>query len=143
MVLFYSTFVAMKRQDMRDIAHAYLVDVMVLDENDEGEERLFGGQIQHDNMLHALRLFRDRRSGVVRLEASALRGPKKDVPIWTAFVTRYAAKNDLHWAAFEGRGVVSLAALRPAPTVFIAGYKPPKNPAGDYMLPFTTKEGMS
>lgn len=140
MVLFYSTFVAMKRQDQRGVAHGELVDTLELI-GDSGEQELFAGQMKHGEMFHALRLFRDNASGAVRLEASALRGSKKDVPIWTAFVTKYAYDPD--WAHFEGNGVVSLIAIRPPPYVFILRYEPPKNALGAYVLPFTTDEGKS
>ncbi|KAF2167111.1 hypothetical protein M409DRAFT_66175 [Zasmidium cellare ATCC 36951] len=137
MVLFYSTFVAMKRQDQRGVGIRQLVDDAELI-SDAGEQELFAGEMRHGQMYHALRIFRDNASGAVRLEASALRGSKKDVPIWTAFVTKYAYDPD--WAHFEGNGVVSLIAIRPPPYVFILRYEPPRNSLGAYVLPFTSNE---
>jgi len=148
MVLFYCTLAAMKRQDKHPLPHVNLIDSFELigvNNNSNGEAELFGGVIQHGDLQHALRLFQDRGSGVVRLEACALRGPMKDVPLWTAFVTRYAQDPD--WAQLErrgggGGGVVSLAALRPPPYVFVSGYEPlRRDREGQYLLQFTTTRG--
>ena len=143
MVLFYCTFVAMKYQDRRGLPEESLHDRLELEgQGGDGEELLFGGVIQHDNMQHALRLFRDSTSHVVRIEASAYRGSMQDVPIWTAFATKYAYANDLAWAQYDGSGSVSLAAFKPPPYVFAPQYKPPRNRRGEYVLPFITSRGM-
>jgi len=143
MVLFYSTFVAMKRQDSRPVQHDALLDEFELEGTPERreDEIRYGGKIQDLRMIHALRLYQDRASGVVRLEASAHRGPMEHVPLWTAFVTRYEEKGDTDWAHFEGKGVVSLAALKPPPYVFLSGYEPPRGREGMYILQFTTDKG--
>jgi len=155
MVLFYCTLAAMKRQDSHPLPHANLLDAFELvgannNNSRNGETELYGGAIQHGDLRHALRLFQDRGSGVVRLEACALRGPMRDVPLWTAFVTRYAQDPD--WAQLErrrrgggggGGGVVSLAALRPPPFVFVSGYEPLRRDGeGQYLLDFETTNGM-
>lgn len=138
MVLFYNTFLAMKHQDQGGIAHRILVEHFQL-ECEGGEKTLFAGEIRHGEMRHALRIIRDSASRVVRIEASALRGPRKDVPIWTAFVTRYAYDPD--WPAYEGGRNVSVASFNPEPSVFISGYQPPVNRQGDPLLPFATSQG--
>ena len=138
MVLFYSTFVAMKRQDTHDVEHDDLIDDFELREKEE-----FGGEVMDGNMSHALRLFRDRPTGVVRIEASALRGSKQDVPIWTAFVTRYLAQQDDAWVQLEDDFTVSLAALRHPPHVFVSAYHPPRNRNNEYELRFAYTEGMA
>ena len=138
MVLLYCSFVAMKRQDSREVPHEDLLDDREL-ATDDGETLEFGGKIRDGDLRHALRLFRDRASGGVRLEASALRGPMKDVPLWTAFITKYA--HDPEWAQFEIGGIVSLAAVKPPPYVFLAGYELPKNRRGEHILQFTVLEG--
>ena len=130
----------MKRQDGREVPHESLLDDFELS-TDDGERSQFGGQIKHGELRHALRLFKDRSSGVVRIEASALRGPMKDVPLWTAFLTRYAKDPD--HIELQAGGVVHFAALRPPPYVFLAGYEPPKNRLGEYILQFTTTDGMT
>ena len=141
MVLFYCTFVAMKRQDRREVPHDDLLDEFELGKDGPypGETVEFGGKVRDGELRHALRVFNDQGSGVVRLEASALRGPMAGVPLWTAFVTKYA--HDPDWAHVEGGGIVSLAALRPKPYVFLLGYEPPKNQNGEYILQFTSRDG--
>jgi hypothetical protein len=143
MVLFYCTFVAMKHQDPRPFSTLELLDNFELAEGYNAERELFGGCIRHGDLQHALRLFEDPGSGVIRIEACALRGPMKDVPLWTAFITRNA--NDPDWAYHEGGGIVSLAVLRPPPYVFLVGYEPPRNPHDptQYLLHFTTRNGNS
>lgn len=138
MALFYNTFVAMKHQDRREIPHENLLDHLEL-RCDGGEYEIFGGAIKHGELRHALRLFKDRSSGVVRLEASALRGPMRDVPLWTAFVTRYVG--DPAWAFYEAGGLVSLAAVRPRPYVFLSGYEPPHRGRDEYLLDFALADG--
>ncbi|KAK6441416.1 hypothetical protein LTR95_002364, partial [Oleoguttula sp. CCFEE 5521] len=133
MVLFYSTFVAMKRQDSQDPLPTALIEDLDLREKQE-----FGGVIRDRDLRHALRLFRDTNSGVVRLEASALRGPREGVPIWTAFITRYSFDPD--WMALESGGIVTMAALKPPPYVFLAGYGLVRNRHGDYILQFDTTD---
>ncbi|KAK4620453.1 hypothetical protein CLAFUR0_11384 [Fulvia fulva] len=137
MALFYNTFVAMKCQDERGVDSENLEDDFELENDEAGEKCLFAGQIQHGEMLHALRLFRDPGSGVVRLEASPLRGPRRDVPIWTAFVTKY--KHDPDHCEYAPGRPVHIAAIKPPPSVFIAKYQPPQNRMG-YFLPFTSDE---
>ena len=131
----------MKRQDSQPIPSDSLLDNRELETHatSAGEDTEFGGEIRHDDLLHALRLYRDRTSGVLRLEASALRGPMKDVPLWTTFVNKYA--HEPAWAEWEGSGVVSLAALKPPPYVFLAGYEPLKNRNNEYVLQFTRNDG--
>lgn len=138
MVLFYSTFVAMKHQDQRQVPHGNLLDYLELS-GEGGEHEVFGGEIKDGELRHALRLFKDRSSGVVRLEASALRGPMKDVPLWTAFITRYVGDPD--WVCNERGGLVSLAAVRPPPYILHAGYQPPRRGTDEYLLHFTASEG--
>lgn len=140
MVLFYCTFVGLKRQDQRNVPDEHLLDIFELGGPEGSLEREeFGGKVRDGDMQHALRLYYDRTSGVVRLEASPLRGPKQDVPIWTAFITKYAVDPD--HVAREGSRGVSFAALRPPPYVFLDDYRPPRNRHGEYCLEFTSREG--
>ena len=131
----------MKRQDSREVPHDDLLDFFALkqDPEDPLEREEFGGVIKDGNLRHGLRIFKDHSSGVVRLEASALRGPMSDVPLWTAFITHYA--NDPQWADLENGNVVSLVALRYPPYVFLAGYEPPRRGPKEYILQFDTRRG--
>lgn len=145
MVLFYCTFVAMKRQDRRPVEHQDLLDDFELEGTPEvpEEELLFAAKIKDQQMVHILRFYRDQGSRVARLEASASRGPMENVPLWTAFVTRYLSNHDDAWAEYEGGGLVNLAALRPPPYMFLSGYEPPKNREGLYTLQFVSDTGRS
>lgn len=134
MVLFYNTFIAMKHQDQGGIAHGILIENYSLENCDNGERVIFTGEIRHHDMRHLLRLVRDSASKVVRLEASPLRGQKKTVPIWTAFVTRYAYDPD--WPEYKANGIVALAKLKTS--VFIHGYEPPVDRRGNAILPFAS-----
>ena len=140
LVLFYCTFVAFKRQDKTTALHSYLREESELI-GEEGELDEFGGEIFDDDMRHALWLFRDQASGVVRLEASALRGDMQGVPIWTAFVTKYATDPDV--MHYDGEGVVSFIAMDPPPYVFLAGYTPPRDKKGQLILRFVADSGKS
>ncbi|KAF2769636.1 hypothetical protein EJ03DRAFT_90477 [Teratosphaeria nubilosa] len=143
MVLFYCTFVAMKYQDERELQSRQLHDFCELSQPAGGEELLYGGVIKDGDLAHNLRLFRDQGSGAVRLEASAYRGRMRDVPLWTAFVSRWA--NDPDWAGLEpgSRKIISLAVIRPPPYVFLSGYTPPQNTQGQYILPFVSRKDAS
>jgi hypothetical protein len=143
MVLFYCTFVAMKRQDRRPVEHDDLLDECELEGTPEvpEEELHFAAHVKHERMVHTLRFYQDRGSGVARLEASASRGPMEKVPLWTAFVTRYLNGGEAAWAEYQGDGIVNLAALRPPPYVFLSGYEPPKNRRDEYILQFVADNG--
>ncbi|KAK4991139.1 hypothetical protein LTR50_002069 [Elasticomyces elasticus] len=130
MVLFYCTFVAMKRQDAVSIL-PHLDDLFQLREEVE-----FAGEIQDDSYLHALRLFRDPLSGGMRLEGSALRGPMQNTPIWTAFITLHLASRS--WLQWVESKVVWLKDLKPY--VFCEGYSPPRARTGEFELRFTTRD---
>nr|POE78680.1 hypothetical protein CFP56_62931 [Quercus suber] len=139
MVLFHNTFVAMKRQDSRPVRHHALIDNDALAVGHYSDTELFGGRILSGSLQHALRVFKDPGSGVVRIEACPCRGPMKNVPLWTAFVTHY--KNDPDHVALETRHVVSFAALRPKPYLFLPWYEPPRNENGQYVLEFISSSG--
>ncbi|KAK8191589.1 uncharacterized protein BKA78DRAFT_137333 [Phyllosticta capitalensis] len=81
MVLFYCICIGLKYQDPVEYD---------LGEDDffaPGEEQLFGGEIKDDGLLHALRIFRDTKSGSIRFEGTSRHGRSKRTPIWTAFVS--------------------------------------------------------
>ncbi|KAL5458260.1 hypothetical protein PMIN06_003460 [Paraphaeosphaeria minitans] len=130
MVLFWSTMVAMKRQDDTQTPPG-LEDFF-----QPGEQQEFGGEIQDDTYAyrHALRIFRDKDSGCVRFEATPRRGPLKTIPIWTAFVTQYVGHSG--WMKRVGAQTVSFREFHPY--MFTDGYKLPKGSSGRYQLTFTT-----
>jgi hypothetical protein len=71
MVLFFCTFLALRSQDAGRPVES------IRDYELDNEEELFGGQILDDNYLHALRIYRDKVSGAVRLQASVHKGEMK------------------------------------------------------------------
>lgn len=137
MVLFYCTFVAMKRQDSTESIERQLREVEELK-----EKVLFHGEIQHGEMLHELKLCQDLASGVIRLEASPLRGAMVGVPLWTAFITKYKQQGDQDWAHLQSRRIVTLVALKPKPFVFNPGYTPLRR-GHEWVLNFTSPAGES
>ena len=136
MVLFYSTFVALKRQDP-----AGLPTVLIEDPCDMEEEALFSGTIRDREMFHVLRLLQDRGSGVLRLEARSCRGDKVEVPIWTAFLTKYRDNRDREFFNLESRGVVSMICPKPKPYIFVSEYGLPLMPDGTFALQFVKRDG--
>jgi hypothetical protein len=64
----------------------------------------------------------------------------ENVPLWTAFLTKYVVRQDTYWASYEGDALASLAALRPPPYVFLSGYHPPRNEKGEYIVQFTNND---
>ena len=106
-----------------------------------------------DRYLHALRIYQDRTSGAVRLQASVHEGElerylspfylhavcstESRAPIWTAFITD--AITSRVWARREGRRVF-LRDLKKI--VLYPDYIPPKTAYGEHLLKFTSEAGM-
>jgi len=129
MVLMYCTMTAMKCQDQAGTPEG-LEDVF------DGEKIEFSGEITDSRYLHAFRVYRDTDSGCVRFEATARRGPLKNIPIWTAFVGQYIG--DRAWMKRVGGSTIQFGQLHPY--VFCDGYRLPKGGTGRYQLTFTTPE---
>jgi hypothetical protein len=136
MVLFYSTFVALKRQDATGLPTA-----LIEDPRDMDEKLLFSGVIRDREMFHDLRLLQDRGSGVLRLEARSHRGDRDEVPIWTAFLTKYRDEKDRDIFGLEGRGVVSMICPKPKPYLFVPEYGLPLMSDGNFALQFVERDG--
>ena len=113
-------------------------------------------RIIDDDYLHALRIYRDRDSKAVRLQASVLRGEMKRLviatklsctsthtdmdsraPVWTAFITNYLRSPQ--WLTRAGPDVVCLGELRRH--IFSADYVPEQTNQGEHMLKFTSDHG--
>ena len=71
MIIFFCTFLALKSEDTVSQIRE------VRDHELRGEEEVFGGRVYDDSYEHALRLWKDRSSGGIRLQASVLRGELK------------------------------------------------------------------
>jgi hypothetical protein len=114
-------------------------------------------QIIDDDFLHALRIYRDRDSKAVRLQASVLRGEMKRlralprnrvgdpifadldsrVPVWTAFITNYLRSPV--WLTRAGPDIICLSELRRH--IFSSEYVPEQTREGEHILKFTSDVG--
>jgi hypothetical protein len=65
--------------------------------------------VYNSKYRHAVRIFYDKLSDSLRLEARPLRGPRKHVPLWTAFVGEVARQRGLQpWVRRVGLRKVEL-----------------------------------
>ncbi|KAH8650150.1 hypothetical protein BX600DRAFT_107023 [Xylariales sp. PMI_506] len=80
MVLFYCTFVSLKRRSI------LLVDIDPKEFHLKRETRQFAAQIMDDGFYHCLTVYHDAYTGRRRLHASVWDGPMKNCPVWTAFL---------------------------------------------------------
>lgn len=128
LVVFHCTLLALRSQDEgRPFEN-------IQDHELEGEQEIFAGQIVDDDFLHALRIYRDRNSRAVRLQASVLHGEMKRTPVWTAFVTNYLRSP--RWMTRTGSDIVCLTELRRY--IFSSEYVPEQTHRGEHILKFTT-----
>jgi hypothetical protein len=135
MVLFYCAFTAMKSQDWTEFPDLLQDRFHKRERSEEKEE--FSGEIKDDNYLHALRIYVDKDSGGIRLEARARRGQFTATPIWTAFITDKIDSGS--WIRPVSSRVLQLGALHPY--VFCHGYVPPRGKNGKFRLQFTSSKG--
>jgi hypothetical protein len=138
LVLFYSTFAAMKVQD-----HAGFPEILqdkYQTNKKGGEEREeFAGEIKEDGYSHALRIWRDKDSNCIRLEARPRRGKFTQTPIWLAFVTKVMLQKS--WIHVINVKTLELAGLHPY--VFVPNYSPPTSENANIKLQFTSSTGKS
>ncbi|KAL8966945.1 MAG: hypothetical protein Q9197_005697, partial [Variospora fuerteventurae] len=109
-----------------------------------------GRRIIDDNFEHALRVFKDRDSGGIRLQASVLNGELKRKPVWTAFITTHihsgarwmrkpaaataSSSSSSSSSSSAQRKIVHLADLQRY--VFTTEYNPQLGPQGQHELRF-------
>jgi hypothetical protein len=136
MVLFYSTFVALKRQDLKETPEELIDNPAEMQ-----EEEHYGGVIRDNRMLHALRLFECPGSGAFRLEARPYRSDREEVPIWTAFLTKYLDKGDPIFNLEADKVTVTMSGVKPAPFIFVSEYRLPQTRHGEYLLRFDSRNG--
>ncbi|KAL5339166.1 hypothetical protein BJX70DRAFT_364560 [Aspergillus crustosus] len=130
MVLFYCTFLALRSQDSgRPVSQ-------IRDYELNQEEELFGSPIMDDGFQHALRVYRDKITGAIRLQASVHKGEMKRSPVWTAFITDQIRTRG--WIRLVESKVVLLRDLREV-TFMFPDYNPPKTTRGEHLLKFTTR----
>lgn len=102
----------------------------------DDEKVVFAAEISDDEYLHHLRILHDKVSGGVRLEASAVDGPMKGVPIWTAFITQYVGASA--WLNVVGTRIVHLKDLRPY--VFTSDYSAENGLRAGFELRFIKRQ---
>ena len=113
-------------------------------------------RIVDDHYEHALRLFKEKDTGVIRLQASVHTGSlKRQVhrmsrliaqllihrdrkPVWTAFITHQILSPT--WLSRDSPRVVHLADLQRY--IFTEEYNPQKTPSGAHELTFIGSAGM-
>ncbi|KAI4087149.1 MAG: hypothetical protein LQ344_006991 [Seirophora lacunosa] len=132
LVLFYCAFLALRSEDTGSPIGSF-------DDHElHGEKSIYAGgngrKIIDDNYEHALRVFKDRDSGGIRLQASVLRGELKRTPVWTAFITTHIHSSRWMRKAASSSKVIHLADLQRF--VFSTEYNPPLGPQGQHELRF-------
>ncbi|KAI9864323.1 MAG: hypothetical protein M1813_003243 [Trichoglossum hirsutum] len=131
MILFFCTFTALRAYGPADpMAEPSEFQL-------DGEIELYGGKIEDDGYLHALRLFRDVDSRAVRLQASVLNGEfgLKHTPIWTAFITKHVGSRS--WLKRVRPKVIRLKDLRQY--IFSHDYAP-RRERGEFDLNFRSSQ---
>lgn len=131
MTLFAGTFIAMRSQDA-----STQPPVPVIDDELREEVSEFAGRISDSGFTHALRIWYDKITHSIRLQASVFQGELDRTPVWTAFITHFITSPD--WARKVDRKTVALADLRLH--IFSARYRPVLAPSGAFMLKFETKD---
>ncbi|ERF70930.1 hypothetical protein EPUS_06715 [Endocarpon pusillum Z07020] len=128
LVVFYCTLLSLRGHD------SCMPVTNIQDYELVGEAELFAGKIIDDNYLHALRVYRDRYSRAVRLQASVHKGEMKRVPIWTAFITQYLVFPT--WLRLASPTLVYLRELRRH--IFSSDYEPQVTNRGEHVFKFTS-----
>ncbi|EDN02155.1 predicted protein [Histoplasma mississippiense (nom. inval.)] len=129
MVLFHCAFIALRGQDSGHPISS-TPDPFSLD-----EKEIYGGLILDDSYLHALRIFQDRASGVIRLQASIHSGEMADVPIWTAFIHDYIGSKS--WMRRVDYKTIILSDLDRATFIHSDQYTPRITRHHEHVLTFT------
>lgn len=126
MVLFFCAFLALRFEDLKTPVEN------IADYDLHREEELYAGFIVDDHYRHALRLFREKDTGVIRLQASVQRGALRRKPIWTAFITHQILSPT--WMSRDSPRVVHIADLQRY--IFTEEYNPQRTPEGAHELTF-------
>ena len=95
--------------------------------------------IRDNGYKHALRIYRDRMTGAMRLQASVLHGPLKNTPIWTAFITHQITSPRWMRRAKNGHPTIYLADLKRH--IFSAEYQAHIAASGEHILDFDVEKG--
>ncbi|CAI7592265.1 unnamed protein product [Penicillium bialowiezense] len=132
MVGFHHVICALRAQDLSCDSEANQYQDYEL----EGEEERYGGQIEDDGYPHALRIYEDRVTDSVRLQAAVLHGPMKRTPVWSAFITHNLSSP--RWIKLEGSQTVVMRNLKPVVFMSADDYLPPQTRHGSLVVKFKT-----
>lgn len=117
---------------------------------------ILSSQIVDDDYPHALRVYQDRVSGAVRLQASVHKGimdrsvralviiwPSltdfNSTPVWTAFVTHQLKRRS--WLKPLDSRTVAVRDLKLTILMSAEDYNPPTTNNGEHILKFTSRSG--
>lgn len=129
MVIFSCTFLALRSQD----GHKRVQDIRDFELDAEREE--FRGLIDDDNFVHDLRVYRDRLSGTIRLQASVYEGEMKKAPVWTAFINHH-----LELTSWIRRLKTTVVLRELTKVLFFPEYMPPMTRRREHILKFTSED---
>ncbi|KAJ5674186.1 hypothetical protein N7462_009625 [Penicillium macrosclerotiorum] len=130
MVAFFVSFLALRSQD-----NGHPVEG-IRDYELEGERELYGGRIYDDDYSHALRIFRDKTTKAVRLQASVHKGEMNRTPVWTGFITTHLVRRG--WLNRVSDRSVVIRDFKPIILMLPDDYMPPQTSRGDHVLKFAT-----
>ncbi|OAP63135.1 hypothetical protein AYL99_02362 [Fonsecaea erecta] len=131
LVIFHCTFLSLRSHDSTSLFRN-------IDHDLDGEVLNFAGAIRDGGYRHVLRLYRDKRTDAMRLEASVLDKEMKDTPIWTAFIThKITSPSWCRWP--KNSSTVYLAELQRH--VFSSEYSPHVRANGEHLLDFEVFTG--
>ncbi|EXJ86712.1 hypothetical protein A1O3_03665 [Capronia epimyces CBS 606.96] len=127
LVVFHCTFLSLRSHDsVRAVGNRF-------DHVLKGETSNFAGAIRDSGYKHALRLYRDKSTDAIRLEASVLEGEMQHTPIWTAFIT-HSITSPTWYRWTKHSFTVYLAELQRH--VFSSQYSPHIAANGEHFLDF-------
>ncbi|CAP91970.1 Pc13g09010 [Penicillium rubens Wisconsin 54-1255] len=133
LVLFHNTFLALRSQDAGHPIGE------ILDHELAHERERFGATIREDGYTHALRIYKDRLTGAIRLQSSVHDGEMKHTPVWTAFVTHNLGKRS--WLKSYDSRTVIVRDIKPVIFMSMDDYNPPQTSQGHHVLEFEKPRG--
>ena len=102
---------------------------------------MYSSAINDDGYEHILRVYVDKNSGGIRMQASVLKGPRKKMPVWTAFITYLVASPAWVLRTVSAPKVIELRELQRY--VFTDDYTPQISARGGCELRFLQSKGMT
>ena len=126
LVLFFCSFQALKAQDCGEPVS------MIGKCTIEGDEEIFSGKIDDSGYKHVLKIYRDRDTRAIRLQASESSGELQNAPVWISFLTYKIFSEGL--MSRVGPKIVHFN--DPQPYIFTESYRIPRGPIDEHELRF-------